>query len=532
MQTPSWTSPPQPDSAFLDLRDYAGVLRRRKKLVGLIALIAVGCAIAWTAVQPRVYSATAEVLVRPPILAAGDTASNQTLNIENERQIAMSVPVATIAAETMGGGVSPRAMIGATDVTVAKDADVLQVRFSDADSRLAARGSNAVAQAYLTYKTQQARATIDAKVAVLKERLAALNGAPGSSASVALLNQQLAQVQSTTLDAGEVLAAAEVPGSPSSPNLPMNVALALFAGLFVGVIAAFARERMDDHLHGRADLEGTIGAPVMTMIPTVPGWRDRGETHLVTLESPRSPAAEAYRTLRTSMFVAAAERGIKTVMVVSALAGEGKSTTAANLAVTLAQADKKVVLVSADLRRPRVHEFFGLAGDRGLSEVLEGDRRAWESLRSGRIDNLWVMSSGKVSDHPTELLQSRDMQELIAEQREVVDFIVIDCPPVLAVADALVLAPLVDCVLYVADATATPRGAVVQARAQLDQVGARVLGAVLNNVDAGANGYAYYGAQYGYEAAAPVAIGDTWSADGKAGWIGSRLEPLRRRSAS
>jgi len=532
MQTPSWTSQPASDSAFLDLRDYVGVLRRRKKLVALITLIAVGAAIAWTAVQPRVYSATAEVLVRPPILAVGDTTSTQSLNIENERQIAMSVPVATIAAD-QAGGTTPRDLNRDTDVTVTKDADVLQVRVSDPDPRVAARRANALAAAYLAYKTQQARATIDAKVAVLKERLGALAGSKGSSASTALLNQQLAQVQSTTIDAGEVLVAAEVPGAPSSPNLPMNIALALFAGLFVGVIAAFARERMDDHLHGRADLEGTIGAPVMTMIPTVPGWRDRGETHLVTLESPRSPAAEAYRTLRTSMFVAAAERGIKTVMVVSALAGEGKSTTAANLAVTLAQADKKVVLVSADLRRPRVHEFFGLAGDRGLSEVLEGDRRAWESLRSGRIDNLWVMSSGKVSDHPTELLQSRDMQELIAEQREVVDFIVIDCPPILAVADALVLAPLVDCVLYVADAATTPRGAVVQARAQLDQVGARVLGAVLNNVDAGATGYAYYGAQYGYDGvAAPVAVsGDTWNAGGKPGRIGGRLEPLRRRSA-
>ncbi len=534
MQTPSWTTPSQTDSAFLDLRDYAGVLRRRKKLVGVVALVAVGCAVAWTAVQPRIYSATAEVLVRPPILAVGDTTSPQTLNVENERQIAMSVPVAALAADGMGGGLTPREMVAATDVTVTKDADVLQVRFSDRDARLAGRGANAIAQAYLEYKTQQARATIDGKVAVLKERLAALAGSKGSSASIALLNQQLAQVQSTTIDAGEVLAAAETPGSPGSPNLPMNVALALFAGMLVGVLVAFARERMDDHLHGRIDLESTIGAPVMTMIPTVPGWRDRGETHLVTLESPRSPAAEAYRTLRTSMFVAAAEHGIKSVMVVSALAGEGKSTTAANLAVTLAQADKKVVLVSADLRRPRVHEFFGLAGDRGLSEVLEGDRRAWESLRSGRIDNLWVMSSGKISSHPTELLQSHDMQELIAEQREVVDFIVIDCPPVLAVADALVLAPLVDCVLYVADAGATPRGAVVQARAQLDQVGARVLGAVLNNVDAGSTGYAYYGAQYGYgEGPAPVALaGDTWSAGNKAGRLGGRLEALRRRSAS
>jgi capsular exopolysaccharide synthesis family protein len=275
------------------------------------------------------------------------------------------------------------------------------------------------------------------------------------------------------------------------------------------------RERVNDRLRGRGDLEETIAAPVMTQIPAVPAWRNRDEPHLVTLETPKSPAAEAYRTLRTSVLVTAAQQGIKTLMVVSAVAGEGKTTTASNLAVVLAQADKRVVLISADLRRPRLHDYFGLPpSDRGLSEVLSGARRPWEALRSGKVENLWIMSSGRVSEQPTELLQSEAMRELLTDQREVVDFILIDCPPVLAVADALVLVPMVDGVLYVADAQTTPRGAVLQARAQLDQVGARIVGSVLNAVE-GAAGYAYYG-QYTYPEPA------TNGANGKARTWGQR----------
>jgi len=314
--------------------------------------------------------------------------------------------------------------------------------------------------------------------------------------------------------------AAVPPASPTSPNLILNIALAALLGMFVGLIAAFVRERMDDRLRGRSDLESAIGAPVMTMIPEIPSWRDRERAHLVTLQAPRSPAAEAYRTLRTSILVAAAEHGYKTLMVVSAIAGEGKTTTAANLAVVLAQADKRVVLISADLRRPRLNDFFGLpTSERGLSEVLEGGRKAWEAMRSGKVDNLWVMPSGRVSDQPTELLQSEAMRELLANQREVVDFIIVDCPPVLAVADALVVAPMADAILYVANEQTTPRGAVFAARAQLDQVGARLLGSILNNVESKSTGYAYYG-QYVY--AQPA------QANGKAtGW-----DRLRKKSRS
>jgi capsular exopolysaccharide synthesis family protein len=124
-------------------------------------------------------------------------------------------------------------------------------------------------------------------------------------------------------------------------------------------------------------------------------------------------------------------------------------------------------------------------------------------MRSGHVDNLWVMPSGHVSEQPTELLQSEAMRELLANQREVVDFIIVDCPPVLAVADALVVAPLADAILYVANERSTPRGAVIAARAQLDQVGAHLIGAILNSVESKSTGYAYYG-QYVYEQPAQV----------------------------
>ncbi|MEP6758530.1 MAG: polysaccharide biosynthesis tyrosine autokinase [Actinomycetota bacterium] len=518
MQQPTW-APASTDGTFLDLRDYGRVMARRWKLIAACVAVAIGLAVVWTISQTPIYTATAEILVKPPIATSTLGSAVQPFNIENERQIVDSLPVASLAIRNVNVNSDARGLLQHVDVTVPKDADVLQIHFQHPDPVIAQQGAQAFATAYFEYSTQRAQDEIDARAQAVSDSIRALKG-PGNAAGRAQLQAELSQIQSTPIDAGEVLVDAVPPTSPTSPNLLLNLALAAILGAFVGLIAAFIRERMDDRLRGRSDLEATIGAPVMTMIPEIPSWRDREKAHLVTLEAPRSPAAEAYRTLRTSILVAAAEQGHKTLMVVSAMAGEGKTTTAANLAVVLAQADKRVVLISADLRRPRLHEFFGLSSsERGLSEVLEGDRKAWESLRSGKVDNLWIMSSGRVSDQPTELLQSEAMRELLADQREVVDFIIIDCPPVLAVADALVVAPMADAILYVANEQSTPRGAVIAARAQLDQVGARLLGAVLNDVEGKGTGYAYYG-QYTYEKPA--------TANGSA----STWDRLRKKSPS
>ena len=513
MQTPG-LAPAPTDGSFFDLRDYVQVVKRRRKLILIVTAVAVALAFVWTRLQTPVYTATSELLVREPFTGAAAPISGvDPLNMENERQIMTSLPVADIASKQLNLGESARQLLSRISVTVPKDADVLTVQFQHTSPEIAAQGAQAFANAYLQFSRERAEGLVTEAATAINGRIQDLKASqqpngPTIAATIAALEAQATSLRSAPIDPGEILVDAEVPRGASSPNLMVNIVLALLLGLFVGLVAAFIRERVDDRLRGRADLEATVGVPVMTMIPTVPSWRDRTAPYLVTLELPRSSAAEAYRTLRTSILVAASQSGTKTLMVVSAVAGEGKTTTASNLAVTLAQADKRVVLISADLRRPRIHEFFGLgSADRGLSEVLGGDRRAWESMRSGKVDNLWIMSSGKASEQPTELLQSEAMRELLADQREVVDFIIIDCPPVLAVADSLVLAPMVDAVLYVADAQRTPRGAVIAARAQLDQVGARILGAVLNEVE-GTGGYSYYG-QYAYDPSADTVRPET-----------------------
>jgi capsular exopolysaccharide synthesis family protein len=216
--------------------------------------------------------------------------------------------------------------------------------------------------------------------------------------------------------------------------------------------------------------------------------------------------SEAYRTLRTSILFTATQRPLKVVMVCSPSAGEGKTTSAANLAVVLADANKRVILVSADLRKPRVHEFFGLKNQVGLSSVLSKQAQAWEVLQDPKIENLRVMASGPVPSGPGELVQSEQMGELLAWLRAVADFVIIDTPPVLLVADALSLAPLVDGILVVADAEATSRGAISHTRDQLEQVDAPVIGAVFNNFDPSkARAYSYYG--YGYYYAQPYRYG-------------------------
>ena len=300
-------------------------------------------------------------------------------------------------------------------------------------------------------------------------------------------------------DPGDVVSAAVPPIVPSSPNHELDLALGLFAGLFAGVGLAFLKHRTDNRLREREQLEVALGAPVLSMIPRVEGWRNRDEAKLITVTDPLSPAAEAYRVLRPVLLAAAAKRGVKVVMVLSPMAGEGKSTTAANLAVVLAQSGRSVALISVDLRRPRLFEFFQVGSEPGLSEFLAGTATLPEVERrvSAQVGgDLVVYPAGHLRAHPAELLQSRQMQRFLEDQREAFDFLILDCPPVLAVSDALPLIPLSDGVLFVANAETTTREQVSLARDRLLQMGANLLGAVINGLSGSSSGY--YDDRYAY----------------------------------
>lgn len=215
---------------------------------------------------------------------------------------------------------------------------------------------------------------------------------------------------------------------------------------------------------------------------------------LVTKDDPRSFTAEAYRVLRANLHYADPDNPLRRVLVTSAGAGEGKSTTTANLGVSLAQAERSVLLVDSDMRRPTLHTFFQLANTPGLSSYLAGDSMLEAVIQKTSVPNLSVVACGPIPPNPAELLASRRMRDFLDASAERFDVLVLDSPPVLAVSDACVLAPLVNGVLLVVGSGGVARPALRRAKEQLDAVHARLLGAVLNRFDAGAQGYSkrYY----------------------------------------
>jgi capsular exopolysaccharide synthesis family protein len=224
---------------------------------------------------------------------------------------------------------------------------------------------------------------------------------------------------------------------------------------------------------------------------------DRSDS-LITLTAPRSPVSEAYRTLRTNLEFSSLDKPIKTMVVTSPGSEEGKSTTLANLAVTIAQADKKVILVDCDLRRPAQHAMFGLPNDVGLTTMVVDAKAMGEPpLLDTGVPGLRLLPSGPLPPNPSELLGSRRMQEIIAGLSERADIVLFDAPPIVAVTDAAVLASRVDAVLLVVKAGATKRDHAQKARALLEKVNAHLVGAVLNNVKMDTSYYHYYSEQEG-----------------------------------
>ncbi len=219
---------------------------------------------------------------------------------------------------------------------------------------------------------------------------------------------------------------------------------------------------------------------------------EEGREKLVTLADPRSPVAEAYRSLRTNLEFSSLDEPLRTMIVTSAAPEEGKSTVLANLAVVMAQAGKQVILVDCDLRRPVLHEIFGVSNHTGLTTALLDDSAAELPLRDTGVSGLRLLPSGPQPPNPAELLGSRRMENLIQELREQADMVLFDAPPVIAVTDAAILASKVDGVLLVINAGVTRREHAQRAKAALDRVNARLVGTVLNNVELDMSLYGYY----------------------------------------
>lgn len=217
---------------------------------------------------------------------------------------------------------------------------------------------------------------------------------------------------------------------------------------------------------------------------------------IVTRDDPKSPAAEAFRTLRTNLQFSGLDRPLRTLLITSAGPGEGKTTISANLAVAVAQSGSKVILMGADLRRPAVHSAMGASNAVGVTSVLTGHVSWEDALQPTEIEGLYLLPSGPIPPNPAELLASQRMSDLVDQLKAASDMLIIDAPPVIAVTDAGVLSRLVDGTLLVVSAGITPREIAKAAKEQLQQVGARILGIVVNRLDEESGYYYYYYRHY------------------------------------
>ena len=490
------------------LHDVLATIRRQRWLVFNVTLLVTMLAAGYSFTRTPIYSSTAEVLVRSTLTSPFDTASPD-LSLQTEARVVTSTAVADIVRTLVGSSAHPEQLLDHVSVTVPAETEVLQITFSDASPASAQRGAEMFARAYLQFRSQQASDTVaryrdglQTEIGVLDSQieaqhqtirqlvpsserwLEALRQLDSLQARRISLQEQLATVTTLSVDPGQVIHEAELPRAPGSPRHVFDIAMGLFLGLVLGVVAAVARERYRDVITDADALERSIGAPVLGVVPRLRASR-RTSGQLIALTEQRSGVAEAYRTLRTNLLAVSNQpRSLKTILVTSAEMREGKTTTAANLAVSLALAGKDVVLMCADLRNPRIHALFGMQSDEGLAQVLTGELSIADSLWDSSIPHLRVLQSGSVSTllDPVELLQSGRMLEVLAYCKEA-EFVVIDGPPVLGVADSLALAPMVDGVIVVADAKRGTRASAATAAYQLDQVGGHVVGGVLNGFE-------------------------------------------------
>ena len=293
-----------------------------------------------------------------------------------------------------------------------------------------------------------------------------------------------------------VLDSPEIPDEPATPNLYVNVVVGVLIGLVVGLLLAYARVRMDRSVRDASVASAATGAPV---IGTVTRDRSLEEEHVLGRLS-RSRNAESFRQLRTNLQFLDVDTPPRVIMVSSAVAAEGKSTLAANLAVTLAEAGHRVTLVEADLRHPRIAGYLGLVDGAGLTSVLSGAADLDDVLQTYRDGKLTVLPAGSVPPNPSELLASDRLRTLVGRLRAANDFVIVDTPPLLLVADGTAVAAAMDGVLLSVRTGKTRREELEQAVALLRRVGARTLGVVLNF----APGSALPGRGYGYQGDAPT----------------------------
>ena len=510
----------------MELRDYLSVLRSRSRLIIACALVVVLTTVVVSVLQDPTYRGTAKVLVSEQTTGAallGQLAgfSNQPDRYLQTQVNAMQLPSLlekVIADKQLD--TTPEELLERLEVSGIAQTNLVTIGVEDTVPARAALTANAIADTYVEWSRDLKRTSIRAAANEVEVRLAemqqnleslrsqpvALEDAAAHQAEVeaaiarySALADQLEQLrisEQLEVGSGSVVSRAQIDKDKVAPKPFLNGALALVLGLFLGVGIAFAADYLDSTIKSVDDAAQLYDAPVLGRIP--PEVAHEGDVgKLTVLDDPLGRSAEAYRLLRNSLDYVNFEGSMKTLVVTSAAPDEGKSTVAANLAAILSLAGKKTVLIQSDFRRPNTGRFFAVTQHFGLSDVLAGTLDVGAALmRPKGQQNLWVLSAGGMPPNPSELLSSTTMERLIDGLAEWADWIIVDTPPLLAVADAAAAARWADGVLLVTVVGSTTRDMAKQSQEILRRVGARLVGVVVWGLKEGVASHSSYHSYY------------------------------------
>ena len=528
------------------LADYIAVIRRRKRValipVVLVTLVAFGYAYQ----QPKLYGTSSEVLLSRDNLGSAlsgrtsaDVYTDADRFAETQAALARVPEVARRAVERANvTGFSPEALLLSSTVRPRGNADLLRFTVTTTDPQRAAALATAYAEAFSQYRLELDTASLASARADLVKSLSALRnqGAADSALyrELARKAQELRTMELLQTKPRVVKTADE--GNQVAPDPKRNAMLGLAVGLLLGLAAAFLWEALDKRVRDEDEIQHTLGIPLLARLPA-PRQQSR-KSQLAMLEGPSDAEAEAVRRLRSNIEFANLDANAKVIMVTSAIGGEGKSMTIANLAVALARSGRRVVLVDLDLRRPAVGSLFGFGYRPGLTDVaidrvdLESalipvplaaqepiplasrgvgrgtsGTQATPSKSDAPEEGLWILPAGFLPASPGELVGTQAVANILEKLREQVDFVLVDAPPLLVVSDGMTLTSRVDALFVVTRLGMVDRTMLRELARQLDTSQARKLGFVLTGADAtelyGLGAYQYKGQQQPTRAEAP-----------------------------
>ena len=452
----------------MEFRDYVRILRRNWVLILILVVVGVAGGFGVSLLQQPKYVATTQlyISVRTTGAATVDLVQGQTFArqmVTSYVDIVSTPLILDPVVEKLGLDKTTAELASQVTATARLNTVLIDVNVADTDPRRAAEIANAVAESF----TSAVQNTLER---------------PAGSAEASPVQVTVTQPAAT-------------PTTPTSPNLRLILTLGGILGLAAGIVLAVLRAALDTRVRTLHDVERNTGSPVLGRIARD---ADSAKRPLIVHDAPHDPRAESFRALRTNLQFLDVDAGPRIFVISSASPGEGKTTTATNLAIALAEAGAKVALVDGDLRRPRVAEYMGVEGGVGLTDVLIGRVELVAALQRWGRNNLFVLASGRIPPNPSELLGSTAMDHMLARLGEHFDYVLIDAPPLLPVTDAAVVAKKARGVLLVAAAGETKRQELAGAVRALGAAGVGLLGMIVTKLPTkGPDSYGYGSYAYG-----------------------------------